>query len=140
MKNLLRLGVLAVAMAGSAGAMGGCTATTTVTDNVPARTGSVTLKWSVDGSFDPAACDAFAAFDARIDIYDEGGQPIVTQFTDCRAFQDTIELYPGRYSARLQMVDSAKQPRSTSIPISSFTVIADTDLAIDTDFPRSSFY
>src|SRR4051812_12736680 len=119
MKNILRWGVLAVAMA-SAGAMGGCTASAEVVPNtVDARPGSVPLRWSVDGSFDPAACDAFAAFDARIDIYDEGGQPIVTQFNDCRSFAASIALYPGRYSARLQMVDEGKQPRSTSIPISS---------------------
>jgi hypothetical protein len=141
MKNILRWGLLAATLTGAAGVMGGCTASAEVVPNtVDARTGTVTMRWSVDGSFDPAACDAFAAFDARLDIYDEGGQPIVTQFNDCRSFAATVSLYPGRYSARLQMVDSQKQPRSTSIPISSFTVIADTDLTIDTDFPRSSFY
>ncbi|MGZ3421893.1 MAG: hypothetical protein ACXWUG_11165 [Polyangiales bacterium] len=140
MKNILRWGVLVAALAGGASAMG-CTANADVTaGDVPPRTGSVTVRWSVDGSFDPAACDAFAAFDARIDVYDESGQPVFTQFTDCRAFSATIDLFPARYSARIEMVDSRQQARSTSIPISSFTIIADTNLVLDTDFPRNSFF
>lgn len=131
--KILRIGILGLVVAG-------CTAEVTTAPTVAPQAGSVTLRWSVDGSFDPAACDAFNVDTARVDIYDAGGQPILTRFVDCRAFRATITLDPSRYSARLQMVDSGRNPLSTSIPISSFTIIGNSDLVIDTDFPRSSFF
>jgi len=119
------------------GCGGGGEATITT---VPDRAGSVTLRWSVDGSFDPAACDAFALANARIDLYDANGQPISTTFIDCRAFSSRIELSPGRYSARIEMVDGNGVERSTSLPIQPFTIVSGTNLNIDSDFPRDSFF
>jgi hypothetical protein len=111
-----------------------------VVTTVPDRSGSVTFRWSVDGSFDPRACDAFFVDSARIDLYDANGAPINTTFVDCRAFTATINLAPGRYSARIEMVDVNNEPRSTSLPIQPFTIVSDTNLNIDSDFPRDSFF
>ncbi len=102
--------------------------------------GAVTIRWSIDGTFDPSACDAFTVADARIDIYDAAGAPVSTSFTDCRSFGARIELTPGVYSARIQMVDGAHQPRSTSLPIDAFRVSGRTNLHVDSDFPRDSFF
>lgn len=107
---------------------------------VPVGTGAVTLRWSIDGSFDPAACDAFFVADARIDLYDVNGTPIRTQFIDCRQFSARFDLPEGRYSARVEMTDAAQQPRSTSLPVQSFVIVAGSNLNIDTDFPRDSFF
>lgn len=107
---------------------------------VPPSTGAITLRWSIDGSFDPAACDAFFVADARIDLYDAGGSPIRTQLVDCRQFSARFDLPEGRYSARIEMVDSASQPRSTSLPVESFVIAGGTNLNVDTDFPRDSFF
>jgi hypothetical protein len=125
----------------AAAAATGCTANVETTNaTVPDRAGSVTFRWSVDSSFDPRACDAFAVANARFDIYDANGAPIATHFTDCRNFTATFDLAPGRYSARIQMVDSGNQPRSTSLAIAPFTIISGTNLSIDSDFPRDSFF
>lgn len=120
----------------------GCTATVdaTPTTHVSERTGSLTLRWSVDGTFAASECDAFAVANARVDIYDANGSPISTTFSDCRNFSATFDLAPGRYSARIQMTDSGNQPRSTSLAISPFTIVSSTNLSIDSDFPRESFY
>jgi hypothetical protein len=138
--NKLR-SLIVASVLGASAALGGCggggEATVSV---VPTQNGTVTLHWSVDGSFDPRACDAFAVAHARVDIYDYGGAPISTTFVDCRAFAATFELQPGTYSARLEMVDSAQQPRTTSLPINSFNVVSGTNLNIDSDFPADSFY
>lgn len=136
----LRALVTAAALA-TAGVVTGCGGGgEAYVSTVPDRVGSVTLRWSVDGSFDPGACDAFAVANARIDIYDANGQPISTTFVDCRAFSATIDLNAGRYSARLEMVDEANSPRSTSLPIQPFTIVSGTNLNIDSDFPRDSFF
>ena len=74
------------------GCGGGGTDTVVVTT---AGTGSVTIRWSIDGSFDPAACDAFFVQNARIDLYDVNGTPITTSFVNCRAFTATYSLSPG---------------------------------------------
>lgn len=106
----------------------------------PAGPGSVTIRWSIDGSFDPRACDAFFVANARIDLYDANGAPITTSFVDCRAFTATFDLAPGYYSARIEMVDGASNPRSTSLPLEPFTIVSGTNLNVDTDFPRDSFF
>lgn len=127
-------------MAAACAAMAGCYADATVGTTYAPATGSVTLRWSVDGSFDPAACDAFFVADARVDLYDAGGTPIRTQFIDCRQFSVRFDLPEGRYSARLEMTDAGQQPRSTSLPVNSFAIVGGTNLNIDTDFPRDSFF
>ena len=128
----------AVAMTGFVTGCGG--GGEAVVTTVPDRAGSVTFRWSVDGSFDPRACDAFFVENARIDLYDANGTPITTTFVDCRAFTATINLAPGRYSARIEMVDVNNEPRSTSLPIQPFTIVSDTNLNIDSDVPRDSFF
>jgi hypothetical protein len=138
MKKIIALGFMALTAVATGCGGGGGEATVTVTDTQ--RTGSVTFHWSVDGSFSPGACDAFGVANNRVDIYDVQGAPISTTFVDCRTFSATFDLVPGRYSARLQMTDADNQPRSTSLPISSFTVVAGTNLNIDSDFPRDSFF
>jgi hypothetical protein len=130
---------LAAALAASS-AIGGCFVNATDEVVVAPATGSVTMRWSIAGSFDPIACDDFALADARIDLYDAGGAPISTVFVDCRAFATRIDVSAGTYSARIEMVDGARQPRSTSIPISSFTVFRGTNVNVDTDFPPDSFF
>jgi len=126
-------------------ALATCAATTgcygeSTTTVVVVGTGSVTLRWSIDGSFDPRACDAFYVASARIDLYDVNGRPIRTAFVDCRQFSAQFDLTEGTYSARIEMTDPAQQPRSTSIPIQPFAIIGGTNLNIDTDFPRDSFF
>lgn len=138
--NTLRALSLAVAL-GTAAAVTGCGGGgEAVITTVPDRAGSVTLRWSVDGSFDPAACDAFFVANARIDLYDVNGRPITTTFVDCRVFSAQLDLAPGRYSARIEMTDSNNEARSTSVPIAPFTIVAGTNLNIDSDFPRDSFF
>jgi hypothetical protein len=138
---MLKLRALVAAVALSTAAVVGCGGggEATIT-TVPDRAGSVTLRWSVDGSFDPSACDAFAVENARVDIYDANGQPISTTFVDCRAFTATFELNAGRYSARIEMVDVNGVARSTSLAIQPFTIVSGTNLNIDSDFPRDSFF
>lgn len=138
MNKLIALGFLALTALSTGCGGGAGEATVTVTDTQ--RTGSVTFRWSVDSSFSPSACDAFGAMNNRVDIYDVQAAPISTTFVDCRTFTATYDLAPGRYSARLQMTDADQQPRSTSLPISSFTIVAGTNLNIDSDFPRDSFF
>lgn len=133
--------LMVVAALASGAAMSGCfvegEAGVTV---APSGPGAVTLRWSIDGSFDPGACDAFGVADARIDLYDVAGAPLQTTFVDCRAFSARFELAPGRYSARIEMVDPAHNPLSTSLPISSFVIASGSNLNVDTDFPRDSFF
>jgi hypothetical protein len=137
--NKLRA-LFTVAVLATAAVVTGCGGGGETVVVVPAGPGSVTFRWSIDGSFDPRACDAFFAQNARFDLYDINGSPITTSFVDCRAFTATFDLNPGQYSARIEMVDSAGNPRTTSLPIQPFTVTSGTNLNIDTDFPRDSFF
>jgi hypothetical protein len=107
---------------------------------VTPATGGLTLRWSIDGTVDPHACDAFFVANTRIDLYDVNGTPISTTFVDCRVFSAHFELAQGNYSARLEMTDTAGQPRSTSLPVAGIAIVSGTNLNIQTDFPRNSFF
>jgi hypothetical protein len=106
----------------------------------PSRVGAVTLRWSVSGTFDPNACVSFGATEARVDLYDAFGAPIRTAFLDCRAFSARFDLNEGRYSARVELTDPGRQPRTTSAPVAPFTIVGGSNLTIDVDFPPNSFF
>ena len=105
-----------------------------------ASTGRITVRWSIAGAFDPNACRQMnaAAFHVGLNLLDGGFAGEYAQ--TCNAFATTIDLLPGRYSATARLEDPAGRPRTTTITLAPFTVLSDTNLTLDVDFPRESFF
>ena len=103
--------------------------------------GHLTLRWTIAGTSDPAACDDNNANVIDISVTDPAdGSEIAGFQQDCRAFETTIPLAPGSYAASARMVDASGQPVSTDVPVAPFTLVGNDELVQDVDFPDSSFF
>ena len=101
--------------------------------------GTLTVRWTVAGTFDPNACAAHGAATIHVNVFDRSGGFVGEYAQSCTAFATEIYLFPGQYSAQALLADSAGAARSTTINIVPFTIRFDSDLVIDVDFPQASF-
>lgn len=124
-----------------AGASAGCAFEASVeppTVVVPSSSGTVTLRWTVANRSDPSVCSAYAAPQFELVVYDASSNRVATATAPCAAFNVTLPLPEGTYSAEVTLVDFSGNARSTTRPLHAIEVVRGTDLAIDVDFPPSS--
>ncbi|WP_394837923.1 hypothetical protein LVJ94_13510 [Pendulispora rubella] len=107
-------------------------------DHYGRDTGSVTLRWTINGAADPAQCQLSAS--ARIFITVLAGPSPLDYRQDCTALGTAIELPPGTYSGDVHLEDAAGQPRTTDIRLVPFDIVEGSTLNIPIDFPADSFY
>jgi hypothetical protein len=99
------------------------------------------MDWTIDGTKDPAQCAASGATTFSVSLYNSGGRLEGQFIQDCAAFATTIDdLIVDVYTGRANLLDTSGSPRTTTIELAPFTVIADTTVAISMDFPTSSFF
>jgi hypothetical protein len=102
--------------------------------------GSLTLQWTVESRTDPNLCVLGNASTFDVILTTTAGQFAGEFQASCSAFGTTIgALAPGGYHAAAQLLDSAGRSRTTVIAINAFTVIENSNLVIDLDFPADSF-
>ena len=104
-----------------------------------APTGTLTVRWLVTGTASPPACSVYGASTLELVVYDTGGNEVAHANEPCSSFGLSLELPEGTYSAEATLIDSAGNSRTTTKPLQAIEVVAGTDLAIDLDFPASSF-
>ncbi len=103
-------------------------------------TGTVTIRWSVESSFDPGACGFHRADRMEIVVRDDLGRVVTQTNPPCSAFNTTLELPAGRYAASLTLLDAASNPVSTTLDTAPFDVLGGRGEMVDTDFPADSFF
>ena len=122
--------------------LSGCFITTDTgpgpTPSPAAKTGSLTVAWTVAGSHSPPSCSQFGAYDLEIVILDRFRRPIMKTSAPCTDFAATVDLPPGDYTAQVTLVDSSSREVSTSLPLQDIRVTPDSNLTIDVDFPSTS--
>lgn len=123
-----------------------CTATVTA-DPIPDSGGGpgysdgrVTLRWTVDGSTNPNACQLSGVSNIRITIYSTGGVTYGSWAQDCSFFATSIDLPPGNYTGTAVLENGGGGARTTTISLDPFTIIGGSTLVLDIDFPADSFY
>jgi hypothetical protein len=136
----MRSVVVAVALAALGLACGGTSEPVEVV--VPAEPlATLTLRWSLAGSTDPATCAESVADRIDISVIDPGTGGEIAGFQQtCEAFHTSITLVPGAYAARARLVDAADHARTTDVTVPTFTVQSNEVLVQDIDFPRDSFF
>jgi hypothetical protein len=118
----------------------GCTVTATTAPPPPPPTGDVVVDWTVAESKDPQNCSAFGAATLHVALYDAGGAFVGSYYQDCAAMFTTIAgLDPVSYTGHAELLDAAGSPRTTSISLAPFDVVADATSQVALDFPASSF-
>ncbi|MFT3767650.1 MAG: hypothetical protein QM820_19520 [Minicystis sp.] len=101
---------------------------------VPVGNGELRVRWLVDNTTDPAACDALGAADVEVVIFDNTGQPLVRETPPCDAFSITVPLQEGTYSAEVTLLSRGGRARSETKPLDAINVIAGTRLTITVGF------
>lgn len=95
-------------------------------------TGVLTVRWSIEGTFAPAACSAHRAASAQIVASS------VTVRAACTTFAASVQLPRGLQLVSVSLVDAAGQPVTTAIQLR-IDIMGGYETFIDTEFPASSF-
>ena len=108
-----------------------------VTDRSPGR---LTLRWSIDEVKDPNVCVMGQASDIDITVVSATSGTVLGEFqAPCSSFSTTVSsLLPGRYRATARLLDGG-EARTTAVPIDAFTIVENSNLIVDIDFPADSF-
>jgi hypothetical protein len=102
--------------------------------------GSLTLRWTVESRTDPNLCVLGRASTFDVILTTTAGQFAGEFQAGCGAFATTVSsLAPGGYSGSALLLDSSGRERTTAISINGFTILENTNLVIDLDFPADSF-
>jgi hypothetical protein len=104
----------------------------------PARTGTLTVAWTVAGSRSPVSCSQFGAYDLELTIEDRFSRPVTEVDAPCTDFTVTVDLPEGVYEAEAVFVDSRSNEVSTKLPLRNVRITQGSDLTIDVDFPNTS--
>ena len=124
----------------------GCTVQTTdpgppVVLPPPADIGSLTLRWTVNGTTDPNTCLLGGATTFDVSLTTTSGQFAGQYQASCGAFATNISnLAADTYGGAARLLDGAGRARTTTIDIDTFNILGNSSLIVDLDFPANSFY
>ena len=137
--NVRQMGAL-LAAAAAVAALAGCTATVSAAPAPPPSSGSAIMDWTIDGTRDPAECQATGASTFNVTLFSSTGATAGQWVQDCTAFATTIPgLFPDTYTGRANLVDPGGNPRTTAVPLAPFDVVEGTTVTVPMDFPINSF-
>ena len=109
--------------------------------NVPfvATTGTLRLRWAIDGRKDPDECIKAEAANAEVSVVDRSGREVGAWQQPCGYFTMDVTLGTGTYTGSAVLLDKDGRPRTTRVNIETFSLRARDVLDIPVDFPASSF-
>ena len=124
-----------------AGLTAGCTASVEAAPPPPPPLGTVILDWTINGSKDPAECTATGAATFNVSLYNSTGALEGQWVQACSAFATTITgIVPDTYTGQANLLDAAGTPRTTTVGLAPFAVVAGLTATVPIDFPASSFF
>ena len=97
------------------------------------------VDWNVDGTTDPAECRQGGVTDIDIIVETRSGGFVGEFLADCRDFETSIDLDPGRYQASATLQDSRGNDLTTEVLIPPFTLLDNDEFQVEVDFPADSF-
>jgi hypothetical protein len=101
--------------------------------------GEAVVDWTINGDKNSSECRQSDAGSVVITVYSRGGRSLGDFEQDCEAFATSIPLPPGDYTAEATLLDYDGEDRTTSVEISPFSIYGNDSVALDIDFPASSF-
>lgn len=102
-------------------------------------TGTLTVRWSIEGTYDPAACGWHRAATAHLVVTTPGGAHEASLQPPCTVFATSVGLYPGRHMVSLTILDASGRPVSTTVAVA-VDVWAGYTSRVETEFPANAFY
>ena len=104
----------------------------------PIPIGTITQRWSLGGQFDARYCRSFGADRMQLVIRDASNQIAATAFQPCSEMQMSVKLPIGSYTADAWLIATDGTRVSTTLSLSPFQILRNTETFIDTDFPTTS--
>jgi hypothetical protein len=142
---LIRSGMVAIALSSATTGCfveGGTEASGPMSQPPPVvtPTGTLALQWTIDGQVSPGSCDIGGATTLHIQLTTTSGAFAGEFEADCAQFATTIpSLAADGYTSTAELQDASGALRTTSIQITPFTIVSDSTLVINIDFPPDSF-
>jgi len=99
----------------------------------------VEVRWTLNETADPNICIQAQAPTMDIVVTTVGGQFIGEFQAACEAFGTSITLSRGSYGASARLLGTGGQARTTTLNIDPFTIVENSSLVVDIDFPADSF-
>lgn len=99
------------------------------------RIGVVTLTWTLDGSSDPARCEATGTELVHVLLRDASDSVAVDSFVPCERFGERYLLHRGWYTGTLTPVDARLAATAASRDTVWFFVGVSTDARVFVDLP-----
>jgi hypothetical protein len=99
----------------------------------PLVTGTLELRWTIEGSSEAEACEAIGAIDFETVISD--GFAVSELEADCAEFSAPMTLYVGDYVARSRLVDANDTTITHRVVLDRVRVLQDEVTVVRIDFP-----
>jgi hypothetical protein len=100
--------------------------------------GTLAIDWTLDDSFDPRACDDFAARELELVIYDDRDGVVDRFQAPCDDFSAAVDLLDGVYSIDATLLDRLGDDVTTTVSIDGIDVYAGDETPVHIDFPLDS--
>lgn len=101
--------------------------------------GLFTLRWTIEETTDPGACDYWQVDSIDVLVTRPNGRVVGDFLDDCAAFETSIELAPGTYYADATLLDNGAAA-TTTVDLGRFVIYGDDELIVDAEFPADSFF
>jgi hypothetical protein len=99
----------------------------------PQALGTLALSWTIDGSADPALCEAVGATDFEAVVSDGFGR--LEMEAPCSDFSGIMTVYVGDYVARTRIVDATDYTVSRRVVLDRVRILEDQVTPLSIDFP-----
>ena len=102
--------------------------------STPPGTGTLTAGWTLNGSSHADECSYYLVDRVNVVIVDDAGDVVADEVPYCENFGLSFDLSSGWYSAEVTLLDGGGYAVSDTI-ITDVSVVRDTDVFVDVDFP-----
>lgn len=106
----------------------------------PTSPGTARLHWTVEQGEDPLVCDYYDARSVDITVYDPYRRAIARVQPGCGVFSVDVELWPGKYTAAMHMIDSNGGARTPTMAVPAFDVPSAGLINVSAEFQGNTFY
>jgi hypothetical protein len=100
--------------------------------------GTLTVQWSLDGTFDPDACLDYGARSLELVLYDHFDDVVDSFEARCADFAISIDLPEDDYGFDATLLDRSGRSVTTTIGLDNLFVDEGRERVVDIDFPVDS--
>jgi len=128
----------------------GCSAEATGSDNASLVSSSdgdgaqapgwLLLDWSIAGDKHAEQCDRSHSATVALTVGAASGQSQSVHQATCLAFNATVQLAPGDYTAEAVLLDGAGGDLTTPVVLQPFEISSGIPLRVPLEFPANAFY